>query len=68
MLILNRRIDQGIRIFDADGRYMAHVMVLGIERDRVKLGIDADPRFLVIRDELLTPEQSVSVRRMGGAA
>ena len=53
MLILTRKTDQGIRIYDADGRYMAHVMVLGVERDRVKVGIDADPRFLVLRDELV---------------
>ena len=53
MLVLTRHIDQGVRVFDVDGRYIAHIVVLGVERDRVKLGIEADPRFVVLRDELL---------------
>ena len=53
MLIITRRVDEGFRIYDVDGRYIGHVIVLGVERDRVRLGIDADPRFLVLRDELV---------------
>ena len=56
MLIITRRVDEGFRIYDADGRCLGHVMVLGIKRDRVRLGIDCDPRFLVLRDELGRPE------------
>lgn len=56
MLVLTRRINQGFRIYDTSGRYMAHVLVLGVERDRVRVGIAADPRFVVLRDELLRDE------------
>ena len=53
MLILTRKIDQGLRIFDADGRFIGHVLVIGIERDQVKIGIEADARFVILRDELV---------------
>lgn len=53
MLILTRKVDQGVRLYDTDGRYIGHVVVLGVERDRVKLGVDSDPRFVVLRDELV---------------
>ncbi len=47
MLILTRKIDQAIVI---QGNIM--VMVLGVERDRVKLGIAAPPDIAVLREEL----------------
>jgi carbon storage regulator len=48
MLILTRKIDQSIVI---DGKIT--VMVLGVERDRVKLGIAAPANISVLRDELV---------------
>lgn len=56
MLVLTRKTDQGLRIFDVDGRYIGRVVVLGVDREngRVKLGVDADPRFVVLRDELVS--------------
>ena len=47
MLILTRKIDQSIII---DGNIT--VMVLGVERDRVKLGIAAPAEITVLREEL----------------
>ena len=47
MLILTRKIDQSIVI---DGNIT--VMVLGVERDRVKLGIAAPADISVLRQEL----------------
>ncbi len=47
MLILTRKIDQSIVI---DGNIT--VMVLGVERDRVKLGINAPANVTVLREEL----------------
>ena len=47
MLILTRKIDQSIII---DGNIT--IMVLGVERDRVKLGIAAPAEVTVLRDEL----------------
>jgi len=55
MLVLTRRIGQGVRIYDADGRYIGHIVALGVTGERVKLGIQADSRFVVMRDELLAP-------------
>jgi carbon storage regulator len=47
MLILTRKIDQSLII---DGTIT--IMVLGVERDRVKLGIAAPANVTVLRDEL----------------
>jgi carbon storage regulator len=49
MLILTRKIDQSIII---QGNIT--VMILGVERDRVKLGIAAPEDVTVLREELLT--------------
>lgn len=48
MLILTRKVDQGIVI---QGNIL--VTVLRVERDRVKLGISAPTEITVLRDELL---------------
>jgi carbon storage regulator len=48
MLILTRKIDQSIII---QGNIT--VMVLGVERDRVKLGIAAPEDVTVLREELV---------------
>ena len=48
MLILTRKIDQAIVI---DGNIL--VRVLGVERDRVKLGIAADEAIIILREELV---------------
>jgi carbon storage regulator len=47
MLILTRKIDQAIVI---QGNIL--VRVLGIERDRVKLGIAAAEDIIILREEL----------------
>jgi len=47
MLILTRKIDQGIVI---SGNIL--VRVLGVERDRVKIGISAPGEVTVLRQEL----------------
>jgi len=48
MLILTRKVDQGIVI---QGNIL--VTVLRVERDRVKLGISAPEEITVLREELL---------------
>lgn len=55
MLILTRKVDQGIVI---DGNIL--VRVLGIERDRVKIGISAPGEVKVFRQELLADESDSS--------
>lgn len=52
MLILTRKVDQGIVI---SGNIL--VRVLGVERDRVKIGITAPGEVTVLRQELLEREQ-----------
>ncbi len=56
MLILTRKIDQSIII---QGNIT--IMVLGVERDRVKLGIAAPAEVAVLREGLLTEEESSKV-------
>jgi carbon storage regulator len=51
MLILTRKVDQGIVI---QGNIL--VRVLGVERDRVKIGIAAPVEITVLRQELLDRE------------
>ncbi len=51
MLILTRKIDQSI-IIEND----ITIVVLGVERDRVKLGIQAPAEVAVLREELYTAE------------
>ena len=55
MLILTRKIDQSIII---DGKIT--VMVLGVERDRVKLGINAPANVTVLREELVDESAAAS--------
>jgi carbon storage regulator len=51
MLILTRKVDQGIVI---SGNIL--VRVLGVERDRVKIGISAPGEVTVLRQELWNEE------------
>ena len=53
MLILTRKIDQSIVI-----QGNIQIVVLGVERDRVKLGIAAPAEVSVLREELVSEEQS----------
>ena len=53
MLILTRKIDQGIVI---SGNIL--VRVLGVERDRVKIGISAPEDIAVLRQELWSEENA----------
>jgi carbon storage regulator len=48
MLILTRKVDQGIVI---QGNIL--IKVLGVERDRVKIGIAAPGEIAVLRQELI---------------
>jgi len=53
MLILTRKIDQSIII---QGNIT--VMILGVERDRVKLGIAAPEDVTVLREELVDQDRA----------
>jgi len=55
MLILTRKIDQGIVIAGN-----IHVRVLGVDRDRVKIGISAPLEVTILRDELLERDQNAT--------
>lgn len=61
MLVLTRKIDQGIVI--AGNIY---IRVLGVERDRVKIGIDAPIEIPILRQELLEREGKAGAKE-GGA-
>jgi|GEM_PF-1082361 len=61
MLVLSRRVDQRIRIGDD-----IEVVVLGIEGDHVKLGIQAPRHIRVLRHELLVGVQEEN--RLAAAA
>ena len=54
MLVLTRKIDQGIVI--AGNIY---IRILGVERDRVKIGIAAPKEIPVLRQELLERDAAV---------
>ena len=48
MLILSRKVDERIRIGDD-----IWLTVVKIQGDKVRIGIEADPRVRILRDELL---------------
>ncbi|MEX0786597.1 MAG: carbon storage regulator [Dehalococcoidia bacterium] len=62
MLVLTRKIDQGIVI---SGNI--YVRVLGVERDRVKIGISAPMDITVLRQELLNRESENGPKTEGPA-
>ncbi len=55
MLILTRKVDQGIIIAGN-----IHIRVLGVQRDRVKIGISAPLEITVLREELVANEGDTS--------
>ena len=61
MLVLTRKIDQGIVI--AGNIY---IRVLGVERDRVKIGIAAPREIPVLREELLEKDKAKASRNSTG--
>lgn len=61
MLILTRKVDQGIVI---SGNIL--VRVLGVERDRVKIGISAPGEVTVLRQELWTEGSDVPFEKKPG--
>jgi len=60
MLVLTRKIDQGIVI---SGNIV--IRVLGVERDRVKIGISAPLNVTVLRQELLERDANSSKSKEG---
>jgi carbon storage regulator len=58
MLILTRKVDQAI-VIQGD----ITVMILGVERDRVKIGIDAPEHVTVLREELVQDPPAESTPR-----
>jgi carbon storage regulator len=52
MLVLSRRESQQIRLGDS-----IVLTVVGFSGDRVRLGIDAPPEVVVLREELLPAEK-----------
>ncbi len=61
MLVLTRKIDQGIVI--AGNIY---IRVLGVERDRVKIGIAAPKEIPVLREELLERDNAKTSKNSTG--
>ena len=61
MLILTRKIDQGIVI---QGNIL--VRVLGVERDRVKIGITAPGEITVLRQELCDEDTQKEIEAAKG--
>jgi carbon storage regulator len=53
MLVLTRKVDQAIVI---QGNIL--ITVVGVERDRVKIGITAPQEITVLRQELLNQERN----------
>ena len=51
--MLTRKLNQGLRMYAEDGRYIGRVVVCGFEPGRVKLGFEVDSRFVLLRDELV---------------
>jgi len=59
MLVLRRKAGEAIVL-----NQVIIIRVLGVEGDRVKLGIDAPPDVIVVREELLDEPASSSGRTL----
>jgi carbon storage regulator len=57
MLVLRRKAGEAIVL-----NQVIKIRVLGVEGDRVKLGIDAPPDVIVVREELIIEDPTNSVR------
>jgi carbon storage regulator len=57
MLVLRRKSGEAIVL-----NQVIKIRVLGVEGDRVKLGIDAPPDVIVVREELLEDRPPVVTR------
>jgi len=57
MLVLRRKAGEAIVL-----NQVIKIRVLGVEGDRVKLGIDAPPDVIVVREELILEDPTNSVR------
>lgn len=55
MLVLSRRVDEGIDLYDAKGRKIATIMPVSIQGNKVRLGIQAVDDIKVMRAELGAP-------------
>ncbi len=58
MLVLTRKTHQGIVIRTSDGSIT--ITILDIQRERIKVGIDAPQECVILRDELLQREVDAS--------
>ncbi len=58
MLVLTRKLRQGIIIRTSDG--LITITILDIRGERTKVGIEAPKKCLILRDELLQREVDAS--------
>lgn len=62
MLVLNRQVNQFVLIGDT-----IRVLVVAIEGDKVRLGIEAPPSVPVDRKEVRDRKNVAAIQRMGGS-
>jgi carbon storage regulator CsrA len=54
MLVLSRKPNESVKLFDAAGNMIANIVVMECHGSKIRLGIEADPGITVLRTELLT--------------
>jgi carbon storage regulator CsrA len=52
MLVLTRRKHESISIYDENEQLLAKILVVRTGSGSVRLGIETDPNFKILRDEL----------------
>lgn len=57
MLILARRPDEKLTIYTPDGDYI-QILITEARQGLVRLGIQAPPDYVILRDELVDTEDS----------
>jgi len=59
MLVLSRKENESITIIDKDtDEVVATIMLVRIEGNKAKLGLDAPQRYQILRDELMHKPQA----------
>ncbi len=63
MLVLSRTLHQKLHLFDTDSTCICTISIQAIEGGRVRVGVDAGEKVLILRGELLNLEQRESAEK-----
>jgi len=58
MLVLSRRRDEKIFICNKEGEVLVTVTTVNLQKDKVRLGFDADEEYVILRKEVYDEQRT----------